>query len=82
MRCRCNPVPVPFEFQISESPLRKKFLKGLPELFPIEHDLCELKQKIIQEYLQIIDKLECGIQEDLEFLLEEISLIDIMENEQ
>jgi len=30
--------------------------------------------------LQIIDKLECGIQKDLEFLLEEISLIDIMEN--
>lgn len=80
MRCRCNPIPSPFEFQISESPIRNKTLKGLPELFPIENNLCELKQKIIQEYLQIIDKLECGIQKDLEFLLEEISLIDIMEN--
>ena len=81
MNCRCNPLPSPFEFQIPESPIKSKTLKGLPELFPIEHNLCELKQKIIQEYLQIIDKLECGIQKDLEFLLEEISLIDIMENE-
>jgi hypothetical protein len=30
--------------------------------------------------LGIIDKLECGIQLDLEFLLEEISLVDILEN--
>ena len=81
MRCHCNPTPSPFEFQISKSPIKSKTLKGLPELFPIEHNLCELKQKIIQEYLQIIDKLECGIQKDLEFLLEEISLIDIMEDE-
>jgi len=49
-------------------------------LFPLEHNICELKEKIIYEYLDIINKLECGIQEDLEFLLEEISLVDIMEN--
>ena len=39
----------------------------------------ELKDKIICEYLNIIDKLECGIQEDLRTLLEEISLLEINE---
>jgi hypothetical protein len=52
----------------------------LQELFPIVNNINELKNKIICEYLGIIDKLECGIQLDLEFLLEEISLVDILEN--
>jgi len=52
----------------------------LQELFPIINNIDELKNKIICEYLGIIDKLECGIQLDLEFLLEEISLVDILEN--
>jgi hypothetical protein len=52
----------------------------LKELFPIVNNIDELKNKIICEYLGIIDKLECGIQLDLEFLLEEISLVDILEN--
>lgn len=39
----------------------------------------ELKDKIICEYLNIIDKLECGIQEDLRTLLEEISVLEINE---
>jgi hypothetical protein len=34
-----------------------------------------LKEKIIFDYFKIIDNLECGIRTDLEFLLEEISLI-------
>ena len=79
MRCRCNPKPEPIEFPISDS-LKDRGIKGIPELFPINNNICELKQKIIQEYLQIIDNLECGIQNNLEFLLEEISLIDIIEN--
>ena len=79
MRCRCNPKPEPIEFPISDS-LKDKGIRGIPELFPINNNICELKQKIIQEYLQIIDNLECGIQNNLEFLLEEISLIDIIEN--
>jgi len=44
-------------------------------------DIQELKDKVICEYNRIIHQLECGIQPDLEFLLEEISLIDIYENE-
>lgn len=40
----------------------------------------ELKDKIICEYLNIIDKLECGIQEDLRTLLEEISVLEINED--
>ena len=52
----------------------------LQELFPIVNNIDKLKNKIICEYLGIIDKLECGIQLDLEFLLEEISLVDIIEN--
>ena len=79
MRCHCNPKPEPIEFPISDS-LKDKGIRGIPELFPIDNNICELKQKIIQEYLQIIDNLECGIQNSLEFLLEEISLIDIIEN--
>ena len=77
-RCGCNPTWEKYEFKIPENLLRNKY--NLPELFPITPDLDELKRKIICEYSGIINKLECGFQEDLEFLLEEISLVDIMEN--
>ena len=36
-----------------------------------------LKKKVICEYNEILRQLECGIQPDIENLLEEISLIDI-----
>lgn len=78
-RCGCNPIQEPFEFKILED--YKGFYKGkLQELFPIINNIDDLKNKIICEYSGIIDKLECGIQLDLEFLLEEISLVDILEN--
>ena len=76
---RCNPIPEPFEFEIQNakySNLKNSHI----ELFPQENNLWELKDKIIYEYLRIIDNLECGIHPDLEFLLEEISLVEIMEN--
>jgi len=81
-RCGCNPVPEPFEFKIPEKVKVVKDVKfpRLPELFPLVNDLRELKNKIICEYLEIIDNLECGIRPDLEFLLEEISLVEIEEN--
>ena len=66
------------EFEIKDSPKRH------PEVHlevPEDLDLQELKDKIICEYERIIHQLECGTQPDLEFLLEEISLIDIYENE-
>ncbi len=78
-RCGCNPIQEPFEFPILRNQMDS--YKGyLQELFPIINNIDELKNKIICEYLGIIDKLECGIQLDLEFLLEEISLVDILEN--
>ena len=78
-RCGCNPVQEKFEFEIPKMILNNTY--NIPELFPVVHNIDELKKKIICEYLGIINKLECGFQEDLEFLLEEISLVDIMENE-
>lgn len=79
-RCGCNPVLEPIEYKIDNSTVNIKNLQ-LPELFPIQNDLQELKNKIIEEYFTILDKLECGIHPDLEFLLEEISLVEIRENE-
>lgn len=78
-RCGCNPIQEPFEFPIKNVNLGSYGIK-LQELFPITNNIDEFKEKIICEYLGIIDKLECGIQLDLEFLLEEISLVDILEN--
>lgn len=77
-RCGCNPVSEPFEFQIQDNIITRN--EHIRELFPLVNDINELKNKVICEYNNIINKLECGIQLDLEFLLEEISLIDILEN--
>lgn len=79
-RCGCNPVPEPFEFRIQNNKYSNNIKFSPIELFPQEDNLQELKDKIIYEYLKIIDNLECGIHPDLEFLLEEISLVEIMEN--
>lgn len=79
-RCGCNPIQEPFEFKIIDNNLNDTLIGNLKELFPIANNIDELKDKIICEYIGIIDKLECGIQLDLEFLLEEISLVDILEN--
>lgn len=80
-RCGCNPISEPFEFEIGcKSQITKSSFSK--ELFPLVKDLGELKNKIICEYHRIIDNLECGIHPDLEFLLEEISLVEVMEYEQ
>jgi len=42
MRCHCNPKPEPIEFPISDS-LKDKGIRGIPELFPINNNICELK---------------------------------------
>ena len=39
--------------------------------------ICDLKEKVVCEYYQILQDLECGKHPDLEFILQEISLIDI-----
>lgn len=81
-RCGCStPIPEPFEFKIIDSDNNLKLYIS-KELFPLVNDLQELKDKIVCEYLKIIDNLECGIKLDLGFLLEQISLVEIMEYEQ
>ena len=47
-----------------------------PRIVNIEETpLCVLKNKIINEYLEILDQLECGKHPDLEFLKQEISVV-------
>lgn len=77
-RCGCNPVPEPFEYTIKENS-RKKINGDFKELFPIEIDLDELKEKLICEFEEILDKLECGLRPDLEFILRDLSWIYIKE---
>lgn len=80
-KCGCNnPIPEKIEFEISNN---FKFSKKSSIIINNNRfeNIEELKNKVICEYLTILDKLECGIHSDLEFLLEEISLIDILNNE-
>lgn len=39
--------------------------------------LCNIKKKVISDICGILKKLECGIQPDLELVLQEISFIEI-----
>lgn len=75
--CRCNPIQEPFEFPIIEE--NNKLCICIEDYYPNICNLCELKEKIICDFQSIMSKLECGIQPDLEFLLEEISMIYIYE---
>lgn len=73
-RCGCNPKPTQFEFPIED---KEEFLQCCS--CHEEKDFCELKNKIICEFFDIINKLECGIQPDLEPILEDISIVYIYE---
>ena len=67
-RCGCNPIQEPFEFKILEN--SKNSYKGkLQELFPIINNIDNLKDKIICEYLGIIDsdKTNVEVKEGIEF---------------
>ena len=72
----CNPTTQPIEF-----PIIDKFEPIIPyeeECSCLtEEEICELKQKIICEYWDIIHKLNCGINIDLNFILQEISQVYI-----
>lgn len=76
-RCGCNPIPEPFEYPITGPIKRTKEKFG--ELFPLEPDLNKLKEKLICEFNEILNKLECGSQPDLEFFLQDLSWIYIKE---
>ena len=72
----CKPIIPIFEFDISND----IFIPGNKNIIlPIqpETDIDLLKDKIICEYKLIITELEQGHKPDLEFLLEEISLVDL-----
>lgn len=75
----CSPIIPIFEFPISGD----IFISNVEDVnLPItpETDIDLLKEKIICEYKLIISELEQGHKPDLEFLLEEISAVDL-ENE-
>lgn len=72
----CNPVSKPYEFPIIEKESPPIYIQ---DYFPKIKDLCALKHKTIEDFKHILLQLECGMQPDLEFLLEEISLIYIYE---
>ena len=77
--CGCNtPKIIPIEYSIPENYNINYY--QIPEVKTYTSNIEELKDKIICEYLGIINNLECGIQPDLEFLLEEISLVEINDN--
>lgn len=77
--CGC----IELDFRLKEFEILDPIIKQLNVHLDISdpNNLQELKEKVICEYFKIINQLECGTQPDLEFLLEEISLIDIQENE-
>ena len=75
--CKCCPSLIPyFESELSNdifiSSAKKVKLPILPET-----DIDLLKDKIICEYKLIISELEKGRRPDLEFLLGEISVVDL-----
>lgn len=80
LSCGCGSISsTPFEFRIYDDPvLVIDSSSNSSALLPNSTDRSNcLKQKIIQDYYDIINKLECGIQPDLQNLLEELSLVQI-----
>ena len=78
--CRCcNPIIENFEFELGNDIF---ISNNLDIKIPIQPttDIDFLKDKIICEYKLIISELEKGHKPDLEFILEEISVVDL-ENE-
>lgn len=78
--CRkcCPPVISPWEFEITGGLILKETDAKI-DLFP-KTDIDLLKEKVICEYLKVITELEMGKRPSIEFILEEISAIDL-ENE-
>ena len=77
--CGCKKsIDEPYEYTI-EPTIKQDLI--VEDFYQEPENLCKLKYKVIQEFSDIINKLECGQKPDLEFLLEEISLIYIYNNE-
>ena len=73
-KCGCNPIQEPFEYSIEEN-LENIIEVKFKKLFPIEIDIEKLKTKLICDFDQILNELECGLHPDLESFLEELSQI-------
>lgn len=74
--CGCSKINnEPYEFKIKDcdKPQVCSNCKLLPN--ETEEDWCRLMNKVICDFLKVIKQLECGIQPDIEIILEEISLI-------
>ena len=77
--CGCREIPhEPFEFKIKTQPTN--ITPNIHLMNNNDKDWCRLKTKIICDFHDIIRQLECGIQPDIELLLEEISLMYINTN--
>lgn len=72
-QCNCNHTSEQFEFPIIDDNINYKFKFKQSN----SGDFCKLKYKIICDFQEILNSLKCGIQPDLELLLQEISLIYI-----
>lgn len=73
--CGCIQPGIQFEeYQFKDKLITKgcKLDLGIPR----PNLICELKEKVICDYDQILQDLECGKHPELEFILQEISLID------
>lgn len=72
--CGCGSTPEPYvEFPINEEN-STGVVKAVVN-FPKSTSDNELKKKIIKEFCGVLNKLQCGINQSLKLLLEEISLI-------
>lgn len=78
VKCGCNPVNEPFEFKICDATYINPSRIELP--YGNDSDLCALRNKILSDYCDILNKLECGIQLDLELILEKISIMEMNNN--
>lgn len=75
--CGCREIShEPLEFKLQDCCHPQVYTNCGP-LLPNENDidLCKLQNKVICEFKDVIKQLECGIQPDIETILEDISLI-------
>lgn len=76
--CGCSKISnEPYEFKIGDCDKPLTYSNYQIQLLPNENDedWCRLTNKVIGDFLKVIKQLECGIQPDIEIILEEISLI-------
>lgn len=74
IKCGCNPVPTPIEFELPLLPSQRKCKISLKKR---ELDLEALEKEVICDYNKILKNLRCGIQPDLFEIKNKISMIDL-----